>query len=836
MGDLCRLGEHVMDSGGSTALDGGRAAAIVVGLDCITGLQSARILAERKVPVIGIASDMDHFCTRTRSVRAVFQADTSSLELIDVLCSLGPRLSQRAVLYPCTDASVLMIARERARLGPWFHVVLPPTDVLVSLMDKVRFLQLAEGSGVRVPATRTLRTRADVEAAARELPFPCILKPALKTPEWERNSPAKVHRVENPEQLLRLYDQYGRYAELLIAQQWIEGGDDTLYSCNCYYDSASKPVCNFIARKLRQWPPRTGTSSLGEEVRNDEVRDLTLQLFSHVGFRGLGYLEVKRDPRTGDHYAIEANPGRPTGRSAIAEAGGVPLLYSMYCETVGLPLPEGLEQQYRGAKWIFWRNDMRSAFYYWRRGELSLRQWAASWRGKKASAVFSWSDPGPVLADIPVLFGKSVRSLAKGFKAREATIASSGAPSIAGGDARPTPAIADRKRPALRVEPGRSPQHSSHSNLIDYDIHGILGVRLIDPSPSDRAAVERQLGDLRGALRRKPDITIRFVDRIPTDGLRFVEVNRSGFTADAFLVRSDGAHPRWVQIPFGTLGSPSEFVCEHGVQLVPLLKQALRLAALQKGYVPFHASAFEWQESGVMVAGWTHGGKTSALLAFAGHGARFVGDDLVLLSGDGSTMYGMPTTLRLSDAQLRQLPRVRETVSLGRRLMAEAFHGVSARRSHWAPMRLAQAAARKAESRFKTPARLETVFPAGCALRAQPRRVFLMVSHESNQITVEAAESYELAERMSASLAFEAQPLLNQYRAFRFAFPELRNAAIEAMQDVEHALLRQALAGQMAYIVRHPYPAPLQGLYEAMRPYCASTSPAGVARREMVLL
>ena len=394
---IARQWRPVADAAG---LDGGRAAAVVVGLDCVTGLQSARILARRGVPVIGVAADTTHFCTHTRVVRGLVDAPTSGPGLIEALRALGPALGSKAVLFPCTDASVLTIARQREQLEPWYHVVLPDTAVLGSLMDKVQFLEVAERCGVPVPATRVLRERADAERAADELPFPCILKPALKTPVWEEHSPAKVHRADTPGELLRLYDAYARFAPLLIAQQWIDGGDDTLFSCNCYYDRDARPVCSFVARKLRQWPPRTGTSSLGEEVRNDTVRDITLRMFDQVGFRGLGYLEVKRDPRTGAHFAIEANPGRPTGRSAIAEAGGVELLYAMYAETLGLPLPAGLEQRYSGAKWIYLRQDIRSAFYYWRRGELSLRDWASSMRGRKVDAVLSWSDPGPFLADI----------------------------------------------------------------------------------------------------------------------------------------------------------------------------------------------------------------------------------------------------------------------------------------------------------------------------------------------------------------------------------------------------------------------------------------------------
>jgi len=114
----------------------------------------------------------------------------------------------------------------------------------------------------------------------------------------------------------------------------------------------------------------------------------------------LGYVEMKQDRRTGKHYIIEPNIGRPTGRSAIAEAGGVDLVYSNYCDALGWPLPENRQQKYTGVKWIYLRRDIQSALYYWRRGELTLREWWRSWRGKKAYAVFSWGDLGPFKADM----------------------------------------------------------------------------------------------------------------------------------------------------------------------------------------------------------------------------------------------------------------------------------------------------------------------------------------------------------------------------------------------------------------------------------------------------
>ena len=47
--------------------------AIVIGLDCFTGLQTARILAGRGIPVIGIASDPQHACCRTKACENVLE-------------------------------------------------------------------------------------------------------------------------------------------------------------------------------------------------------------------------------------------------------------------------------------------------------------------------------------------------------------------------------------------------------------------------------------------------------------------------------------------------------------------------------------------------------------------------------------------------------------------------------------------------------------------------------------------------------------------------------------------------------------------------------------------
>ena len=378
--------------------------AVVVALDCITGLQTARILAARGVPVVGIAADRRHFCARTRAVRRVVESPTGGDALIATLARLGPELGDPdgggpAVLIPCSDAAVLAISASRDRLAPWYRFVLPAHEIVETLMDKIRFTEHAQAHDLAIPPTRILRNRADAEAAAADLTYPAVVKPGLKTARWQAATTAKVFRVETPADLLETYDRCAAWADVLIAQAWVDGGEGDLFSSNVYFDRASTPQVTFIARKIRQWPVTTGTSCLGEEVRNDAVLDESVRLFSSVDYQGLGYLEMKRDPRTGRHYIIEPNIGRPTGRSAIAERGGVELIMTAYRDALGEPLPGARTQGYRGVKWIYWRHDLQASLVAVRRGQLSFGGWLRSVRGPKVEAVGSWRDPGPFVLD-----------------------------------------------------------------------------------------------------------------------------------------------------------------------------------------------------------------------------------------------------------------------------------------------------------------------------------------------------------------------------------------------------------------------------------------------------
>lgn len=373
-------------------------AAVVVGLDSMQGLQLARILAGHGVSVYGLVSNPRYHAAKTRVCREVIHVDTSSEALVDLLLDRATRFNDKPVLFPCQDENVLIVSRNRHLLEAHYRIVLPEESIVEMMADKSQFYAHARQHGYRVPDTFVLQSRQDAEHAARSITYPCLLKPPRGVPGWNRQTRDKALRAETPDELLALYDQCQDWTSPLLAQQWVEGTDGDLYSCNAYFGDDHRPLVTFVARKVRQWPPGTGKSSSGEEIRQDEVLATSIRIFSAARMRGLAYMEFKRDQRTGELFIIEPNIGRPTGRSAIAEAGGVELHYTMYCDAAGLPLPESRTQRYVGAKWINILRDLQSAAYYGRRGQLTFREWIRSVRGKRGYAIFSWRDPAPFAA------------------------------------------------------------------------------------------------------------------------------------------------------------------------------------------------------------------------------------------------------------------------------------------------------------------------------------------------------------------------------------------------------------------------------------------------------
>jgi hypothetical protein len=362
---------------------------------------------------------------------------------------------------------------------------------------------------------------------------------------------------------------------------------------------------------------------------------------------------------------------------------------------------------------------------------------------------------------------------------------------------------------------------------VDFDMHGIVGVRLINPSDSDAAAVVNQLGPLQGSLNRDPDIVIQFKENISISHLKYLGLDWAGFTDDGFYVLRSSKAAAKVRIPFEKLGNTCEIICESGLRSIPLLLAIINLTFLKKGYIPLHASAFLYNGAGSIVTGWAKGGKSEALFSFANHGAQYVGDEWIILSGDGSRMYGIPEPIRVWDWQFGYISNLRPLISKEKKALFKAIHFLDAVYNTFGRGKLKRAFPLKvlndALPGFKRQLNIqippEKLFVNGLRTSAAPDKIFLMMSHSEAGIHVEPCDPMEIAHRMISSIEFEQKPIFDYYKGFKFAFPDLGNDFLESIREYQLSLLCSALEGKEAYKVVHPYPVPFENLYHEMLPF-----------------
>ena len=366
---------------------------------------------------------------------------------------------------------------------------------------------------------------------------------------------------------------------------------------------------------------------------------------------------------------------------------------------------------------------------------------------------------------------------------------------------------------------------------VDFDFHGLAGIRLIDASAADVAAVKRQLGLADSPLNRDPDVSIRFVDRLPgSSPICYVGLDEAGFTDDSFFVlRGKHKSRTKVQIPFDQLGNACEILCERGVLEVPLLIPILNLTILARGALPLHASALTYEGTGVLAMGWSKGGKTEVLLACMASGATYVGDEWVYLDGDA--MYGVPQPIRVWNWHLRDLPRYRKCLKRSERLrlqctglLAKATGAVSSRRRRFSLGTMGNRVRNLVAKQLYVDVAPQTLFgEAACALEGVPDKILFVASHESPEVIVRPVDPLEVAKRMVFSLQEEQRVLTSYYWRFRFAFPDASNELLENSMQMQSDLLSRMLKGKEAVELLHPYPVDLTTLRQAVQRICAES-------------
>jgi hypothetical protein len=359
-----------------------------------------------------------------------------------------------------------------------------------------------------------------------------------------------------------------------------------------------------------------------------------------------------------------------------------------------------------------------------------------------------------------------------------------------------------------------------------------VGVRLVAPSTTNVAAVSAQIGPPSSRVLRRPDIVVRYVDRLSHGTLHYVDLGKTASSQAGFIVFPEGDGEGKVSIPFEQIGSDCEIFCERRVGWIPLLIPIVNLTALKKHRcVPIHASAFVHEGTGALVTGWVKSGKSEALLAFSQYGATYVGGEWVLLSCDGNTMYGLPGTFRMWEWQRRELSHLQHIRGNARtfrliRFLDAVQRAMPKELASFGPLKLLREGMPALRRQLNFRVEPKAVFGDRCGrLTGHPDKIFIGMVHSDDRILIEPAEPATVAAQLACAMEFELASLMSHYRAFKFAFPGMQNEFLEGVHDVLRDALRQALADKETYTLHHPYPVSFRDLFQVMRNFLESSPP-----------
>jgi D-aspartate ligase len=201
--------------------------------------------------------------------------------------------------------------------------------VMDTLMDKAEFQAAAQNNGFPVPLAVVLQNRADLKAVC-SLRFPCILKPVSKSTEYDLRF-KKAYKVANAEDVNKLYTEMEDTGAMIL-QEWIEGGDDSIYFCLQFRGQSQIPIASFVGRKVRSWPPQVGgtASCVPAPEEAPLLESLTNRFFSEIGFYGMGSMEYKKDTITGKFVMVEPTVGRTDFQEELATLNGVNIPLAAY--------------------------------------------------------------------------------------------------------------------------------------------------------------------------------------------------------------------------------------------------------------------------------------------------------------------------------------------------------------------------------------------------------------------------------------------------------------------------------------------------------------------------
>lgn len=386
----------------------------------LTPLGVTRSLGRRGIPVTVCVAAQDDIVFHTRHATPYsLPKGPDDSDVVARLTGLARALPQKPVLLVTGDDFLQFASRNRRQLTEHMHLCLPPADAIETVVNKDLFQQYAREHSLATPRGFAPGSVKELDGAIGWLRFPVIVKPVRST-DWhapaflEAYGHIKMLRVADATELRALCSRLASFDSPLLVQEYVRGGDEQHYSYVSYRRRDGAEVSALCVRKLRLHPINGGAVALARIEADEEMRVKAQQALDALGYTGVSSVCFKRDTVTGEASIYEINGRLPMVHSIFAMVG-IDLPYLMYQDALGID-PVCQPPTRIDGKWVALGQDIWSFREYHRSGELSLRQWLASYRGVRMVAEYARDDPGPLLYLLRSMLRAGLSGLARRYR------------------------------------------------------------------------------------------------------------------------------------------------------------------------------------------------------------------------------------------------------------------------------------------------------------------------------------------------------------------------------------------------------------------------------------
>lgn len=388
--------------------------ALVMG-DDVAALNVVRSLGRNGIDVYVMGSRSNNYGAVSRYARFVFCENMSEEKtVISKLLEVSNHEKKKIVLFCTSDLHVMFVSQNREVLRNYFKFVLPHHRVIETLMDKRKFHKFGERHGFLTPKTVFSDCRKTFDEVGPTIPFPCVAKAVYHTRYWIEHVPPnkKVIKAESLPHLKEELNNLKAFNQPLIFQEYIAGGDEQIYFCLAYLNDEGKPLGIFAGRKVRQYPPLTGVTSLAKSFRDNKLIEDTLNILYESGCKGLCSIEFKFNPEKCSFMIIEPTVGRVDLQEGICTQGGVDLIFMAYQDALGISQnPEANRQ--KNVIWINEPFELNSFIDHIRANKNKAYHFFRLYKGRPTFALLAVDDPLPFLLFVKWVVKRQLRYVRK---------------------------------------------------------------------------------------------------------------------------------------------------------------------------------------------------------------------------------------------------------------------------------------------------------------------------------------------------------------------------------------------------------------------------------------